>query len=154
MDEQIKKQIGELLFLAFEGEIGDSQIHLLNNLIKNHPERIRYTIDYLQVFSSLERSNTVADIKSFHVKNDTGPAYYMDVLLQMAEYEKTAPTIEIEKPTQQKEPVKMLKVEKSPRVINKPSLYTAIVSVAALVFILIYARIAPSPASSSACCRR
>ncbi len=68
----------------------------------------------------------------------------------LAQDEKNAPAVEIEISKPEKAPVKVLKIEKSPRVINKFSLYSAILYIAALVFVLVYVQIAPPPAASVA----
>ncbi len=151
LDEHVKNQIEELLFLALEGEISKSQVEQLNALIKNDPERIQYTIHYLQIFSGLKRSHMVADIGESYRALEGNSDYLMDSLFLLAEDEKTAPTIKIEQPASEKVPMKMLKKEKTPRVINKFSLYSAIISTAAaLIFVLIYIKLDLKAASTVA----
>jgi hypothetical protein len=90
-----------------------------------------------------------SNLKALHDKDQDAP-YDIELWKALAEQERTAPVIEIPKEKPKREPVKMLKIEKAPRVINKLSLYTAIISAAALIFMLIYVQVVPQPASSVA----
>ena len=141
MNEQIKNQIEELLFLALEGEISESQIQLLNSLIKNEPERIRYTTEYLQVFAAIKRSNAVANMG---VSYSANPDELMDTLSLMAEDERTAPAIEIPKEKPQRELIQKVEKPKVVYKVNKFSLYTAISLSAAAMLLVAFVLLFPA----------
>ena len=103
MNDSVRNQIGELLSLALELEISQEQIDALNSLLKNNPERIRYAINYLQINSALKRSSVVAGMQDTDMQEMADADSFTNSLIQIAEYEKTAPAIEIseEKPSRE-----------------------------------------------------
>jgi hypothetical protein len=66
-------------------------------------------------------------------------------LKDLGEYEKVAPTIEIERPEEPQEPQLIQKVEykRTPRTINRFSLATAVMSAAALLMMILFLKLAP-----------
>ncbi len=149
MDTAATKKVEELLILSLEGVISPEEVKTLNELVKSDPEMMRHSVRFLVNISNLQRS---AKISAFDL-SDYSPdsSFDMELWRSLAENEKTAPTIMVEQPKQPPlEPVQMLKVEKMPRQINKFSLATAIISLAAMLLMIAYVMLMPPAASQVA----
>jgi hypothetical protein len=134
-----------LLTKSIDGQITDSETQQLNALLSTYPDIEQYYFKNILLQFALSEAQVA---EKYHLIEE--PILGDQFWAEMSEYEKTAPAIEIPKEKPKREPVKMLKIEKAPRVINKFSLYTAIISTAALIFILVGVRFIPLPASSVA----
>ena len=123
--------LGELLLLVIDGKISDKQFDYLQDQLENDPEAQDYYYEFLTTyvaFSSCEGSA----IPTLTATND--PSDYDALLSQMAENEKIAPVIKIEKQQDNKisELTKITKPKKEPYKIDKFFLYTGFISAAAL----------------------
>ena len=122
-------QIEYLLCLALDDEISKEQIQTLNSLLIDRPERIRFAVKYLQVYSFLKQSNKVADMGLVHgvamdsniaIKGMDFDALELDsedrasqdsgitpAMLELLEMERTAPAIEVQEPDVEKPQLSM-----------------------------------------------
>lgn len=138
MDEAIQKTLEELLILAMEDTISAEQSRQLNSLLKNHPDRIRYTIRFLQIASHIKQSKKLAGMSKAWQSMDSQDSFagFMKI---MAEHEKMAEAVEIEPleaAPNEKVPVP---VSKTKTQVSKFSIYTLVLSSAALFFLIAYA---------------
>lgn len=142
MNDSVRNQIGELLSLALELEISQEQIDTLNRLLKNNPERIRYAINYLQINSALKRSSVVAGMQEMADADS-----FTNSLIQIAEYEKTAPAIEISEEKPSRELIqKVVYPPRGKRKISKLNIVILVMNAAALLFFILFLKFAPSKA--------
>ena len=148
MDVAVRKKIEDLLILSLEGVITEGEVRILNHMVKSDPEVMQYSVRFLMTVSNLQRSAKTFVFDLCEVASD--PSFDIELWRSLAEHERTAPAIEIPKEKPKREPVKMLKIQTPPRQVSKFSLYTAIISVAAMVFAILYAQIAPPPATTVA----
>ncbi len=146
--EHNEKQLIELHSLLdrfFEGEATQAEVNKIQEIVKNDVALQKYYFRYVELQSGLHQLKFLGASQSLPVQE------YDKDFAMLAEYEKTAPTLEIEPMTPEKKPVEMLKIEKTPRVINKFSLYSAFLSAAAaIIFVLVYIALAPKAASTVA----
>ncbi|MEN8126418.1 MAG: FecR family protein [Planctomycetota bacterium] len=144
MSQDKKDKYYELRLLiveALDGTISSDRVAALEEVLKNNPDSRRYYIEYLDTHASLRNLFSPVQSDITETADDVLDASLWQAL---AEDEKTAPSVTVEPPRELESfPVKMVKVEKTPRTINKFSLYTAIISTAALVFLLITIRLIP-----------
>ncbi len=134
-----KRLIGELVLQALEGCISEEDFNRLQEMIIHDPAAQEYYFEFLTGYIGL------IDHEKVDFETQGQSDYYSSLLNEFADYEMTAPAVEIELPTPEKAPVKMLKVEKTPRVINKFSVYSAVISTAAaLIFLMLFVKIAPT----------
>ena len=129
MDKQTEIRIDELVFKSFEGVISEQECRELEAMIES---------------SSLAReyycSCIYFNLGMLKVKDVVHQPLQMQMLLEeMAEYEKKAPTIHIEKPIEKSVESwqGMMKVEKPKRTISRLSIYTLMLSAAAMLFLMI-----------------
>jgi hypothetical protein len=143
IDDKNRLELSELIIELMEGSIADERLKILDRCLSKYPEALNFYREFMKNTAVLKNRIHISLNNSIELLNS-------DMWAALAECERTAPAIEIEKPIPEKVPVKMLKIEKSPRKINKFSLYSSIASIAALVFVLIYVQVAPPSASSVA----
>ena len=109
-------QIYDLLIILLEGDLEDCQRDRLIEWSRNDPDAVDKYHDFLRAYSII--SNEISSRVEYEYGESTDTQFDRALWADLAEAEKTAPAIEIEKPAPQKEPVKMLKIERPPRVIN------------------------------------
>ena len=145
MDDAVQKTLEELLMLALEDSIAPDQVEQINELLKNHPERIRFTIRFLQIASHIKHSKKLAGMSKAWLSMESQDSF-AGFLNLMAEHEKTADAVEVERSAQEQENQTGLPVPaaSSKAKVSKLSIYSLIVSSAALIFLIVYAYFAPT----------
>lgn len=147
-DFEKQDDIQNLLVRFIESDLDDEQRERLLTWSRSDPKAFEVYYDFMRDYAIISRQ-VAGHIQSASFFPEDCP-YDHSFWEAFQEAELTSPTVEIEKPMPEWKPVELLKIEKSPRTINKFSLYSAIVSIAALVFVLIFIRFAPPAASSVA----
>ena len=136
-----ENEIYDLLIRFFENDINGEQQKKLLAWSQDSPNASKVYWDFAKDISII-RSQLAGQIQDeYEALDDTG--FDQAIWTAMAEYEETAPLVKAASERSAKEPVKIVKVEGSQRVINKFSLYSAILSVAALFFVLLYIKLTP-----------
>lgn len=138
MDKNLKNEIDELLYLTLEGTVTDDQIRRLNDIIGSDPKVQQYVSDYYLVVSALRKGDTI--VKASLAAQDE-ISEINSVLSEMASYEKAAPSIEIIKSGHEAENKAKPHISDTGRKISPFSLVTLIISAAALLFLIIVAKI-------------
>ncbi len=146
--EQINNMF-ELFDAVREGTITDDQYAELDEILSKDKQACKFYLEYFNMCAILRKGKAIEEEPEL-IAGEDDSLCDMNVWSQLAQYEKTAPTLEIKEPELLREPVKMLKIERSPRTINKFSLYSAIISMAAVVFLLLYIKFVPPAASTVA----
>ncbi len=147
MNDPVNNQIAELLSLALEHEITDDQIQQLNALVKNHPDRIQFAVNYLQLSSALKFSKKIAGMEQSWNAASPNPNAIMETLALMAEDEKLAPAVEPEIPLPEIQNIPPKKPE-APQVNYRIKKRT-IASIAAIITIIFYIHFVQYSASKS-----
>lgn len=143
MKSKLKQEIDDLLYLTLENEAIPEQIKRLDMLLESDPALQRYAADFYFVTASLRKTNAIPSA-SFETSHEINEQY--NLLLELAQEEKTAPVLEmLEAPqkTQCIHPIEKARIDKSVPQINRVSLGVAISSLAALLILIVYVRTVP-----------
>ncbi|HOM60131.1 MAG TPA: NPCBM/NEW2 domain-containing protein [Anaerohalosphaeraceae bacterium] len=140
MDEPIQKTLEEYLILALEDAISEEEAQRLNQILKGHPERIRYAIHFLQLASHIKQSKKLAAMSKAWLSIDPGDSF-SGFLKLMAEYEKAAEAVEVDsRPSPPAAAVcKAAPVPAGRPRVSRLSLAALFLSSVALIFIFAYA---------------
>ncbi|MFZ9012063.1 MAG: hypothetical protein ACO20W_09260, partial [Anaerohalosphaeraceae bacterium] len=155
MDDRKHIRISELLLLIYDGSAGPGDIAEMEAMIGNDPEALEYYVEasmmdlnyfyYLPPQTTLSKSESGVGIAPTDFTRGVHSEQPWTSLQDLADYEKIAPTIEIEKPEEdiEPEPIKMIKYERPARRINRFSLATALIGAAALLLMIAYVHLVP-----------
>jgi hypothetical protein len=138
-------ELGQLILESLEGDIQKDRFGLLENQIKTDPSAAQQYLDQVMNHAVL-----MWRCESLHSEADLSEsAEDTRFLNAMGEYEKTAPAVRVELPDEFPQPAAQPAAQAAvpaaaARQINKFSLATAIASLAALVFVLIYIEMHPA----------
>ncbi|MBN2064739.1 MAG: FecR domain-containing protein [Sedimentisphaerales bacterium] len=94
MDDIIKKEISELLYLALEREIKEQQTQRLNTLLKSDEQYIYFAVSFLQLATAMKYSKKVSAMKEPIKPELSVPEIFPEFLSVLAENECTSPAIE------------------------------------------------------------
>lgn len=129
--------INELVCKALEGAISDAEGRYLQHLLAAEPEAIAYYQACINVHIGLQKIQPIL-----------ADSYALSMYLEeMAEYEKNAEAIHVPEPKQKPrpEPVKVEPVPAAAHENSRTLLYTAILSTAALLLMMLYVYHNPRP---------
>lgn len=134
--------ISELVCKSLEGSITSDEIAALNRHVASDPRNAAYYVRCVRIYSGLKKSPQMQYLFCLEQYEQDLKPFSLEAL---AEYEKIAPAAT--PPKHKPAPPRLVSVrdnvEKTARKINKASLLTAIASLAALVFFVVFARYAP-----------
>ena len=130
------KYVSQAVFKLIDESISEEEFASLQDILIRDPVARKHYYELIHVSNALKNTDGILGMEDLL-------SFDMDLWKEMAEQERTAPTADvvIKKPTQ--EPVRKFEAEKPRRVINKFSLYSSLISAAALIFVIIYAQVAP-----------
>ncbi len=133
-----------LVLKSLEQGISEEQTAYLEHRIASDPEALDYYCTCIRLYVQLKNPGH----RQFTWQTDDHE-HLLDVNLwnQLSEYEKTAPVVEKELPAPAAVPAH---VPKTPKSRHHIPLYTAIISMAALILMVVFVRVAPPPASEVA----
>lgn len=138
------------LFFFDQASMSRDQVESLSEWIRQDPQNarafIRDAMLHRSIHEALVRSDTTEDMAFFldsQDYEDVEQALNPEIWRLLSENEKTAPSVELPEPA--KPPVMMskAKVERPPQKINRFSIVSAIVALAALLFLIVYVHIVP-----------
>ena len=145
MKNDIREKIESLLVLSLEGQATDEHLELLNKLIDSDAEIQEYCVNYISVVSCLRSDPRISDVALREMSGN--PEYDMRLWRALAETEKTASAVEIEKP-QTAEELESEAVNNGkiffPNQVSRFSLYMFMASSAAMFFILVLILLTPA----------
>ncbi len=137
-DENLLTEIAYLTLLSTEGKISDRQFERLNTLLQAGPLARDYYRNLIHVCLGLEDPEVILKLH----EEGTPPCCNSAVLKALADYEKTAPAIPAEPPeTPTESPTEPKATTKTVQKVNKVSLAAAVISMAALLFMIAYVEI-------------
>lgn len=139
LNHKQKKEIMHLLVLSLDGAASMEQLESLNQILKSSSEARQFYLKATIMGQSVREMNWDS-IERYN--NDL--LISNDLWLELAENERTAEAVIVDKPdTQDNFAVLSITDSNRNRQISKLSIYTAIVSSAALIFILLLALLSP-----------
>ena len=129
--------LGELILLELSCSATEEQSVELKSLLEQEPDNIDYYVEFMMLYSGLSQPGEVAFLEDDD--EDDGVADFDALLQALAENERRAPTVLVEKPIEKSVDPKLglMKVEKPKRTISRLSVYTLILSAAAMLFLMI-----------------
>jgi hypothetical protein len=144
MAETADNRLEDLLILAMDDKISSEQIRELNTLLREHPARIREAVLFLQLASHLKQSKKIAGMDKPWLTSDSQESFNVFMKL-MAEYENTAQTVQIDenRNAAEKTLVRPVRVNSVRPPVSRFSVYTLIISSAALLCLIAYVVLNP-----------
>lgn len=124
----------ELVLLAYLGEIMPAQMEELDQILRTESEKVRTYLELMELFTELSPYGSV-DIS----KSDIDSTIYDVLIKKLAVEEKTAQEVKIPQKEPQKERKTFSESRKVRPRISKFSLYSLLLSSAALIFLIVYA---------------
>lgn len=138
MNTEQKKQLYTLLSALREDVITDEQFSELDAMVSTDREAGKEYVRYIKLWTDLQFFQMASQ------ESDTEPFADPHVWEALAESERTAPALQIQKVEEKpKELIRKIERSKAHHKIKKSSLMSIIVSAAALLFIVLFARFAP-----------
>jgi hypothetical protein len=136
MPHEKKRKINTLILKLLENSISDQEIQELNELFLAYPELINYYCDFVINYNAVRiKYNNERGLTDVIDSGDSIDRRLWDAL---ADEEKTAPIVEI--PAVQKDPErKITGLHKKQPKVSKFSIYSLLLSSAALIFVMVYA---------------
>jgi hypothetical protein len=106
--------------------------------LRNDEAAVGYYVDFLSIYTNLYAPGLADSVfEKENAPRDALTNYDSDIWKSLLETEKTAPAVEFPKENSPKT-AEIIEAEKTPRKINKFSLYTAIATSAALVLMILF----------------
>lgn len=139
-------QYAEMILQALDGQMSDEQFAEFDRLLRQDSSFRQYYLKFMAINTSLGAIDKFPAARMVGEQDDSVLSH--DLWSQLAHEEQTAETVEIEVPRQKPQIVKVEHIDKAPRKINKFSLVSAVISAAALVFLLLYIHFAPVKSTS------
>jgi len=139
-------EIYDLLIRLLDGDLQDCQRDRLIEWSRNHPDAVDMYHDFLRDYSII--SNEISSRVEYEYGASTDTQFDRALWADLAEAERTAPALVIEKPKEDpKLPLKKVSVEKTPIRVSRLSLFTAISGIAAMLIagVLVYLNTRTSP---------
>ncbi len=129
-------ELGKLIIELVDGSINNERLALLDKWLHQSPEALNFYREFMKNIVVLNRR---ADIYLNGSEEDSSYAF----LEYLAEYEKTAPMVEVleEKPTA---PIREIHQQRPIYTLKRSSLYTIYSAIAAILLIVLFVRFAPS----------
>lgn len=136
----------ELIIDSLEGAISEQDYQLLMRKIREDREAAACYVEFLSIYTNLcFCSPTDISLNAGECgDNDAATGFDSAVWKALLETERTAPSVVIEKHVQEP-PAPAVVYQPAPRQINRVSLYTAILTTAALLAILLFFHFSPVP---------
>ncbi|HDS84050.1 MAG TPA: hypothetical protein ENN97_02490 [Phycisphaerales bacterium] len=132
------RQLYNLITASVEGDITPEQFMQLKELLCTHPQAVRYYVDYISILCHIRSSDSVDQMTD----SDAFDEAFWELLLQ---HENTAPAIDLPRSCTPPEPAIVSSADRptGQRRISKSSIISLIVSTAAILFLVLFARFAP-----------
>lgn len=140
MNNDKYSRYSEMILLALDGRMSDEQFVEFDRLLREDAIFRQYYLRFMAVNASL---GAIDKFPAARIVDEEDAVLSRDLWSELAREEQTAETVEIEVPKQISPVVKKNVIERAPRRINKFSLVSALVSAAALVFLLLYIHFVP-----------
>ena len=133
INQKLLNELAELVFLSLEDGLSEEKHQKLESLLEREPLARKYYFRLINTYLGVQEPN---NLKALHDRDQDVP-YDIELWKALAENEATAPGIHIEKPGEKPIEMGLMKVEKLERKISRLSVYTLILSAAAMLLLII-----------------
>ncbi len=138
-----KANIDDLLFRFLENEVSEHDITMLNQWFLNDPEAARYYCNYARDYAAM-RMQVSGEMEAKEATTENTHEFDIKLWKELAEDERTAPTVEIERPHEaESRPFETIQVVRQERHVSRFSIVTLVLSAAAILLIAIFLRLNP-----------
>jgi hypothetical protein len=141
MDNQLHKELHDLLVQSLNGCISDAQTKRLNEIVDNDSLARQYCIDFYFLASSLKRPELYIGTDSSTVSSEN--LQQLKHMQELARYEMTAKTVKIPQTVQSEDLAGDVMPAQIKRKIFTAPLVTTLILTAALIFLMIWVRLTP-----------
>ncbi|HOQ05802.1 MAG TPA: NPCBM/NEW2 domain-containing protein [Anaerohalosphaeraceae bacterium] len=141
-EEKILYRVRYLICKSLDGRIEEEEIRELERLIIEHPPVRRYYVEFLQIHTHLRTLLEHAP----QTAASTEEVLDAQLWQQLARHEQTAELVPVERPAEPAVSEPLTAPTPSRRRVSRLSLFGIAVSVAAMLFIVVYAKFFASPA--------
>lgn len=139
-NESHRNELSLLVLLSLEGKINQEGFDRLSSMLKTMPQARRCYLNILDICLGLEDMEVQSQFHEEGLPVDFNPA----VLKALAEYERIAPTTPAAAPLKEAPEELVTHVRRTPAdSINKTSVFTALSSLAAMVFLVVFIHLLP-----------
>ena len=135
------REINELIELSLDNSISPEQFERLENIIANDDTIRRYYCEYLYLSVGLERMNVRIPATDLQEYNEI---FDQELWEQLSRQEQMAPAIDIPLEKPQQEVNEYSKPSKARQKASKFQVYSFVVGVAAMLFLILFIRFAPN----------
>ena len=144
MDKESQKryEISRILIRHLDGLASPDDFQHLESMITENPEARRYYLEYMMMAVCLREKKIFSPDQS---KNEIVRSFDHDLWAVLLEEERNAPKLPLKQAKPTPVPITLVRDKKNVRHINKLSLTAAILSAAALIFIIVYTNFVPMP---------
>lgn len=140
MSDDAHFHYGEMVLLALDGQMDDEQFAEFDRRLREDVSFRQYYLKFMAVNTSL---GAIDHFPAARVADEVDAVLSNDLWAELAQQEKTAETIEVEMPAEKPQIIKMGDIHRKPREINRFSLVSAMISVAALIALFLYIHFVP-----------
>ena len=136
-----KNDLCELLLLAIDGSISQEDFEKLQHQIISNPQAQDYYYEFLTTYIGFTSYGNSALLSLRYGSNTADD--YLGLLNDLADEENKAPAIQIPVEEPERELVQNVIYQKNTSKVNKLSIYTLVLSTAALIFFIAYINFIP-----------
>ena len=133
--------LSELTLLELNCSATEEQSVQLKEMLEQDPDAIDYYVEFMMLYSGLSQPGEITLLEDNN-KEDAMPDFDA-LLLALAEDEKSADTVEVEKPTVKPLKLELMKVEKPKHTMSRFSIYTLALSAAAVLLLMVMLLVSP-----------
>ncbi|MBP8604529.1 MAG: NPCBM/NEW2 domain-containing protein [Phycisphaerae bacterium] len=153
MHENLDKLVSQ--FLYDQASMTPDQAEQLSSWISRSPDNARHFVrsaifhrcihDYFVCSDNVRDAMLHFSADTLQFNKEASDVFNPEIWRLLSETENTAPAVECSPPTASRQPagIQKIKVEKVPRKISRLSLATLVVSLAALLFAVVYVQVVP-----------
>lgn len=140
-DDKLLIDVATFLSYSLEGELTAEQYQSFSALLRENHQARDYYYRLLALQARLQETESILAFRDVCEAAACSPELWNALSME----EITAPAVEIPPQKQPKEIVQLVPVVKSPRQISKFSLFTLVLSAAAVLFVVLFLHFAPDP---------
>ncbi len=140
LNSEFKLQVFKLLY----DQANEEERAAIETTLQKNERAVGWYIEQSMICATLRMNSEASQEERY----EDIPSFDSEEMMALAEYEKFAPSVHIPEPDEEEAVIRKLHVvEKTPRKINKLSLFSTIISTAAFLAVVAYLHFSPLPVS-------
>ncbi len=134
-NSQVQYELGWLVYLSLEGQATEQEFQRLNELVTSSPDCFNYYLELIEIYQAVHTCDWRIEYEN---------QYSMQALEELAVYEKTAPVIESAEEPDRELIRKVVYPPSEKRKLSKFNKFFLALNAAAVFFIVLFLKFAPS----------